>query len=133
MDRKVYQDGASFHPGEVWIHTAFVAGTSGAVPTISTGWVRRAGVLSCVLSGTGLYTFTFQDSYINNLNYILEIDQVTYSASHACYGAFSAASVNTNPATFAVQMVNAAGAATVPTAGDTIRCSFLMGRIAGNG
>lgn len=131
-DRKLYQDGASFHPGEVWLHTAFVLGTSGAVPAIATAWLRRAGVLSCVLSGTGLYTFVFQDTYVGVLTYIMEIDQATYNAAHACYGVLGAA-LATNPNGIAYQAVNGAGVATLPTAGDTLRMSVLLSRIAGNG
>lgn len=137
MDRLTYQDVSSFHPGEVAMNFGFVAGTSGAVPAIAGGWVRRAGVLSCVLSGTGLYTFTLQDSYLALLNYTINVQQVTYAAGHAGQGTIAPAgvSVNTSPATIAIQMraTDGTNAAAALTAGDTLQVRLVLSRIAGNG
>lgn len=134
MDRFIFKDGGDFHPGRVTLHGAFVAGVAGAVPAIATGWLRRAGIAGCVLSGTGLYTFTLQDAYATLLNYVFNIDQVTYNATHAAEGVLGAVpAVGSNPATIAMQAVNMAGAATAVTAGDTIRMTLLLARIQGTG
>lgn len=137
MDRLTYQDDSSFHPGEVAINVGFVAGTSGAVPAIAGGWIRRAGVSGCVLSGTGLYTFTLQDSYLSLLDYNVNVLQVTYAAGHAGQGTIAPAgvSVNTNPATIAIQLraTDGTNAAAALTAGDTLQVRLVLSRIAGNG
>ena len=132
-DRQLYQDGADFHPATVDINLQFTATTAGAVPaTTAAGW-RRAGIASVVLSGTGLYTVTFQDKWYSILGYTAGVYQVTYDKTHA--GAFISTPATTLSSSVALQAISTDGNGTsvALTSGDIMWAIFKMARIQGNG
>lgn len=137
MDRKTNQDVSSFHPGEVFVNLQFTAGTSGAVPAFTAAGWRRAGIASVVLTATGIYTVTFQDSYVSLLSYTVNIQQATYDVTHASLAVIKPAEVlvSANPATIAIRLYTGNGVATAAalTSGDVLQARFVLAKLMGNG
>jgi hypothetical protein len=130
MDRFTHQDASDFQYGIVNIDLDVTLGTNGATTgaTINYG----DGILSIVLSGTGVYTVTFQDGYIECLNIIENIIQASYSASGAVYFTWTTEyAYSAGPpaaATVVLTARTAAGAAVTPATGDRIKLTFRMKR-----
>lgn len=137
MDRKINQDVASFHPGEVFVNLQFTAGSAGAVPAFTVAGWRRAGITSVVKSGTSDYTVTFQDGYNALLSKAIEVDQATYDKTHAGAATVAPADilVSSNPATvkFTTRSTDGNGTAVALTSGDVLRARFVLANRAGNG
>jgi hypothetical protein len=129
-DRRLYQDGGSFHPGEARINLEFTAGTSGAVPSTLT---RRAGIASVVLSGTGLYTVTFQDTWFSALGFDYEILQATYTNTHGGMITVTPTGFTTSSCALQVRSTDGNGTAVALTSGDVLKATFRMARQQGNG
>lgn len=129
-DRKLYQDDASFHPGEVAINLEFTAGTSGAVPSTLT---RRAGITSVVLTATGIYTVVFQDTWYAALAYSANILQATYDVTHATNIVVKPAEFTTSGIVLRCYTGNGVATAAALTSGDVIKARFTMAKQQGNG
>lgn len=112
------QDRTSYQTGEVDVHMAFTCTTDGAVPTAASAITADAGI-SCVLSGTGVYTFTTTQRYARFLGCkIRDVMQASYSASGACELKITAFDLSAGTVTLTA--VTAAGAAVTPAIGDKI-------------
>jgi hypothetical protein len=122
-DRYLDTDGASFHAGVTDIFLEFTAGTSGAVPSVLT---TSAGIASVVLSGTGLYTVTFQDTWFKALDYNCNILQVTYSATHGGTVRVTPANFTNNSIALQVTTTDGVGTAVALTSGDVLKATFKM-------
>ena len=136
MDRLAFKDGASAHPGEVYVNLQFTVGASGAVPAKGTTGTRMAFIKSVVLSGTSDYTVTFDDGYVALLDWSGTIDQAAYNVAHAAKFTIKPADIFPSGAAtlkFTARSDDGVGTATVPTAGDVIRMRFRLARLAGNG
>lgn len=124
MDRYTSQDTSSFQTRVVWVDLDIVLGTSGAtsgvVPKFSDG------ILSIVLGGTGVYTVTFQDGYVDCLNVVANVIQASYSASGACKMTWTSDNSATTTPTVVLTAMTAAGAAVTPATGDRLKLSFRM-------
>jgi len=130
MDRYTNQDGASFQPGEEHIWVEFVAGTSGAVPSALSGYVRADGIASMALAATGLYTVTLQDSYVACLGGSFDVMQATYSAAAGWRGAIVSKAVTGTTPTVVFQCVRPdTGAAIAVVEGDTVIIHLVLQRI----
>lgn len=132
-DRKGFQDGADFHPGTFFINLQFTAGTSGAVPTRTATGSRFAGVSTVVLSGTGLYTVTFQDTWYSILGYEAGVYQATYNVAHC--GQFTSTPALTTGSSVALQgrTMDGVGTAAALTSGDVMWAIFKMAKSQGVG
>ena len=132
-DRLLYQDSSDFHPGITFINLQFTAGTSGAVPARGAAGSRFAGIASVVLTATGVYTVTFQDTWYSILSVQSGVYQVTYSATHG--GAFRSTPAQTLPTGVVLQCTTTDGVGTpvALTSGDVMWATFKMSRFAGNG
>lgn len=126
MDRFTNQDTASFQDNVVWIDLDITLGTSGATTGIVPAF--GAGIKSIALSGTGIYTVTFQDGYRDCLNVIPGVIQATYSASGAVYMTWTSDNSATATPTVVLVARTAAGAAVTPATGDRLKLSFRMKR-----
>lgn len=130
MDRRTNQDGSDFQQGTVNVDLDVTLGTNGATTGATIN--RGDGILSIVLSGTGVYTVTFQDGYIDCLNIIERVIQASYSASGACsMGWTTAYAYSAGPpsaATVVLTARTAAGAAVTPATGDRLKLTFRMKR-----
>lgn len=124
MDRYTSQDTSAFQTRVVWIDLDMTLGTNGA----TSGVVPKTsdGILSVVLSGTGVYTVTFQDGYVNCLNVVENIIQASYSASGAVYFTWTSDNSATTTPTVVLTARTAAGAAVTPATGDRLKLSFRM-------
>lgn len=130
MDRRTNQDGADFQQGTVNVDLDVTLGTNGATTGATIN--RGDGILSIVLSGTGVYTVTFQDGYVDCLNIIENVIQATYSASGAVYMTWTTGyAYSAGPpaaATVVLTARTAAGAAVTPATGDRLKLTFRMKR-----
>ncbi len=130
MDRFVFTDSSDFQPGVVNLDIVFTAGTSGAVPTSLAGYTLASGIEGMALSGTGLYTITLTDGYVEFLGGTFSVEQATYDATHGQTGYPVDADVTEDPATVAFQCVNpGTGAATAVTSGDIVRINLRLQRL----
>lgn len=129
-DRYLKTDGASFHPGVVDIFLEFTAGTSGAVPTTLT---RAAGIASVVLSGTGLYTVTFQDTYWSVLGWNVNILQSSFDKTHGGTVTVDSDDITTKAIPLQVRSTDGNMTAVALTSGDVLKATFKVARIKGNG
>lgn len=134
MDGYLNKDGASFHPGEVYVNLEFTAGTSGAVPSKLT---RSAGIASVVLTATGIYTVTFRDNYVSLIKADVDIWQATYDVTHAGKVVIKPAEVLPHAAggaTVALRCYTTNGVATAAalTSGDILQARFTFARILGS-
>jgi hypothetical protein len=132
-DRLAYQDSADFHPGVVIINLQFTAGTSGAVPSRTAAGSRFAGITSVVLSGTGLYTVTFQDTWYSVIAVQSGVYQATFDKTHG--GMFTSTPTLTTTSSVALQCrsTDGNGTAVALTSGDVMWARFVMTRQQGNG
>ena len=132
-DRYGYQDGADFHPGTNYINLQLTAGASGAVPLRTAAGSRFAGVASVVLSGTGLYTVTFQDTWFAILGIDSGVYQAIYNVAHC--GQFTSTPALTTPSSVALQgrTMDGVGTAAALTSGDVMWAIFKVSRLQGNG
>lgn len=130
MDRFTHQDASDFQYGIVNVDLDIILGTNGATSGITPK--IGDGILSIVLSGTGVYTVTFQDGYINCLSIVKDVIQASYSASGACYlkwtTDYAYAAGPPSAATVVLTAVTAAGAAVTPATGDQLKLTFRMKR-----
>ncbi len=136
--RKLYQDGASFHPKEQIVNLQFTAGSSGAVPAFTVAGWRRSGIASVVLTATGIYTVTFQDTYVGLIAYTANILQATYDVTHAGQVVIKPAEVLVSAAgggTIALRCFTNNGVATAAalTSGDVLQARFWLSGQTGNG
>ena len=135
--RKLYQDGASFHPKEQTVNLQFTAGTSGAVPAFTVAGWRRAGIASVVLTATGIYTVTFQDTYVGLIKADVDILQATYDVTHAGKVVIKPAEVLVSAATPTIALrcytTNGVATAAALTAGDVLQARFTLSGMQGNG
>lgn len=133
-DRYLNKDGGDFHPGVVEINLQFTAGTSGAVPARTATGSRFAGILSVVLSGTGLYTVTFQDTWYSVIGVMSGVYQASYNKTHG--GQFQAtpnALAGVSSVALQCQTTDGNGTAAALTSGDTMWAVFKLARMQGNG
>jgi hypothetical protein len=127
MDRFTSQDSSDFQRGIVNIDLDIVLGTNGVTAGVTP--LYGDGIKSIVFSGTGVYTVTFQDGYINCLQVTESVIQAAYSAAGAVYMtwttdyAFAAGN-----ATVVLTARTAAGAAVTPATGDQLKLTFRMKR-----
>lgn len=132
MDRYLQRDRAGFQPGVVDCFMEFTAGTSGAVPAL-TAFARRAGIRSVVLTATGIYTVTFQDSVVALLDFHVDILQATYSVTAAGKVVVKPAEVLVSAATPTIALrcytTNGVATAAALTAGDVLKASFTLQRL----
>ena len=126
MDRFTHQDGSDFQYGVVNVDLDVTLGTNGATTGATTNFGE--GVLSIVLSGTGVYTVTFQDGYIVCLNVIQNVIQASYSSSGACYLTWTSGEANGTTPTVVLTAMTAAGAAVTAATGDRLKLTFRMKR-----
>jgi hypothetical protein len=130
MDRFTHQDGSDFQFGVVNVDLDITLGTNGATSGVTP--TRGDGILSIVLSGTGVYTVTFQDGYVDCLSIVANVIQASYSASGAVYMTWTTdyAYAAGPPATATVVLTarTAAGAAVTPATGDKLKLTFRMKR-----
>lgn len=126
MNRMLNQDGADFQRSTVNIDLDVTLGTGGAA-TLASGAVynHSEGILSIVLSGTGVYTVTFQDGYVDCLNIIQNVIQASYSATGAC-GLTWTTAYSASASTVVLTAMTAAGAAVTPASGDRLKLTFRM-------
>ena len=130
MDRYCNQDEAAFQAGRIILDIEFVAGSSGAVPTSLSGYVRSAGIDSMSLAATGKYTVNLTDAYVGVAKADFKVQQGTYDATHARMGDVIVNSVTDGTAPLITfQAVNSAGAATAVTASDTVRITLELLRL----
>jgi hypothetical protein len=124
MDRMTSQDGADFQRSTVNIDLDIVLGTDGA----TSGVIPKAGlgILSIVSGGSGVYTVTFQNGYVDCLNIIENVIQATYSASGAVYMTWTTDSSNGATPSVVLTARTAAGAAVQPATGDRLKLTFRM-------
>lgn len=132
-DRKLFQDLTDFHPGVAYINLQFTAGTSGAVPARGTAGTRMAGIASVALSGTGLYTVTFQDTWFAILGVYSGVYQATYNVAHC--GQFTSTPAGTTTSSIALQgrTMDGVGTAAALTAGDVMWAIFKVAKSQGTG
>lgn len=126
-DRYFNQDGEDALAGTVNLDLDMTLGTNGATTGVTPAIGK--GILSVALSGTGVYTVTFQDGYVECLNIIENIIQAAYSASGAVYFTWTTDSANANPCTVVLTARTAAGAAVTPATGDRLKLTFRMVRL----
>ena len=131
MDRYTNQDASSFQPGKVTIDIQFVAGTSGAVPSALSGYVRADGILGMVLSATGVYEVLFQDAYVGLDSESFRVQQATYSAAAGAAGDLIVNDVSsgTSPSVTFQCFRRDTGAAIAVTEGDTVRITLVLQRL----
>ena len=127
MDGYTSQDGSNFQRGVVTVDIEFTAGTSGAVPALS-AFARRWGVLSVVLSATGLYTVTLQQKYAAILNYTVNVLQSTYDATHGDKATVDADTITGQVIPFQVRATD--GTAVALTSGDKIKITIRAQKFA---
>lgn len=135
-NRRLYQDGASFHPKEQTVNLQFTAGVSGAVPAFTVAGWRRSGIASVVLTATGIYTVTFQDTYVGLIKATVDILQETYSVTAAGKVVIKPSEVLVSTSkTIALRCYTTNGVATAAalTAGDILQARFVMSGQQGNG
>ena len=131
MDRYCNQDEAAFQAGRIILDIEFVAGSSGAVPTALSGYVRSAGIDSMSLAATGKYTVHLTDSYIGLASASMQVTQATYSAAAGQQGYPIVVDVDdaTDPlVTFQMTRPDT-GAAIAVTASDTVRIKLELLRL----
>ena len=132
-DRLGYQDSADFHPGIVFINLQFTAGTSGAVPSRTATGSRFAGVSSVVLTATGVYTVTFQDTWYSVISVNSGVYQVTYDKTHGGQFTSTPAQTLTSGVVLQCRSTDGNGTAVALTSGDVMWAVFKLARIQGNG
>ncbi len=131
MDRFTFTDQSAFQPGRVTLDIEFAAGSSGAVPTSLSDYVRSNGIDSMDLAATGLYTVHLSDCYVGFIGGTLSIEQATYDASHACRGEVAVADVTDadDPLVTFQAIQNGTGAAAAATSGDIVRITLTLQRL----
>jgi hypothetical protein len=129
MDRFTSQDSSDFQRGIVNIDLDIILGTNGATSGVTP--LYGDGIKSIVFSGTGVYTVTFQDGYINCMNVIENVIQAAYSAAGAVYMTWTTDyAFSGGNATVVLTARTAAGAAVTPATGDQLKLTFRMKRSA---
>lgn len=123
-DRYFNQDGEDALSGVVNLDLDMTLGTGG-VTTGVTPLIGK-GITSCVGDGTGVFTVTFQDGYVECLNVIENVIQAAYSASGAVYMTWTTDSANASPCTVVLTARTAAGAKVQPATGDRLKLTFRM-------
>src|SRR5215831_18083781 len=93
-DRFFSHDEETAQIGRVVLDIEFVAGSSGAVPTALSGYVRSMGIDSMSLAATGLYTVNLTDNYTGIAQASFRVQQASYDATHARMGDVTVNSVS---------------------------------------
>lgn len=125
MDRYTNQDGSDFQPGTVNLDLIFTASTAGAVPSSFT----RAEGVDTVTKSSNDYIVALQDSYVQVLNWTVNVVQATYNASTgACHGNVTAISVTDDTPTVTLSFYNAAGTAVALAIGDELHVTLRLQR-----
>ncbi len=132
-DRLTYQDSSDFHPGVVTINLQFTAGTSGAVPSRTATGSRFAGISTVVLTATGVYTVTFQDTWYSVLSVESGVYQATYDKTHGGMFTSTPTLTTTSGVTLQCRSTDGNGTAVALTSGDVMWATFRMSRQQGNG
>jgi hypothetical protein len=124
-DRYLHQDSSDFQPGVQILDIEFTAGSSGAVPALS-AFARRAGVASIVLTATGVYTVTLQDTYWALLNWTFNVQQATYDATHGSKATLTSEAVKTSKTVVFQVRKDSDSTAVALTSGDKVKITLRL-------
>lgn len=123
-DRYFNQDGQDALSGVVNLDLDITLGTSGASSGVTP--LIGKGILSVSDNGSGVFTITFQDGYVECLNVIENVIQASYSATGAVYMTWTTDAADANPCKVVLTARTAAGAAVQPATGDRLKLTFRM-------
>lgn len=119
MNPGFYINITSYQNARTFMDVVYTSLGSGVVPAL--GPVNY-GLASLTYSATGILTAVFNERAHGLLNWNLNVHQASYSKTGACFVKVTGVSLSTNTVTMLV--VDAAGDAVAPAAGDILHLTF---------
>jgi len=115
-----YSDTTNQASGLVWMPVKFTAGASGALPALSAFAQHNGLAAAAKPSGTGIYTLTLEEPYLDLVDFSAKIKQASYSSSGACNVEITADATSGQTRLLTLLVTTSAGAAVNLASGDVV-------------